>query len=125
MSSPYKHSLSSVEKWGGNIEAYLPIHEFLDSTKLHLATWQHRAVLHSTFGVGIVEQVFGITIDNGKGKQVETRYIAIRHIKEDCGIVPTVKDWLHDLRPKKFALNMITDGEDNTGVATTDKETVS
>lgn len=72
-----------------------------------MAGWQHRAVLHNTFGVGIVEQVFGAVIDNGEGKMIETRYIAIRHIEEDCGYVPTIKEWLHDLRPKKFAVNLI------------------
>jgi primase-polymerase (primpol)-like protein len=106
MASPYKHALNSVQKWGGKLEAYLPIHEFLDSTKLHLATWQHRAILHNTFGVGICEQIFGNVIDNGEGRLVEVRYIAIKHIEEDCGFVPTVKEWLHDLKPKKFAINL-------------------
>lgn len=105
MASPYKHALNSIEKWGGNYKDYLPIHEFLDSTKLHLATWQHRAILHNTFGVGVCEQVFGPVIKNSDGKEIETRYIAIKHIEEDCGIVPTIEQWLNDLKPKKFAVN--------------------
>lgn len=105
MASPYKHALNSVDKWGGKYEDYLPIHEFLDSTKLHLETWQHRAILHNTFGVGVCEQVFGPVITNSDGKEIEVRYIAIKHIQEDCGYVPTIKEWLHDLAPKKFALN--------------------
>lgn len=106
MASPYKHSLNSVKKWGGKTEAFLPIHKFLDSTKLHLTTWQHRCILHSTFGVDICEQVFGDVIDNGEGKLIEVRYIAIQHIIEDLGFVPTIKEWLHDLPPKKFAINL-------------------
>jgi hypothetical protein len=105
MSSPYRHALSSVKKWGGTIDAYLPLHNFLDSTKLHLETWQHRAILHNGFGVGLCEQIFGEAINNGEGKMIETRYIAIQHIKEDCGYVPTIKEWLLDLKPKKFAIN--------------------
>ena len=105
MASPYKHALNSVEKWGGNYKDYLPIHEFLDSTKLHLTTWQHRAILHNTFGVGICEQVFGTFITNSDKKEIEVRYIAIKHIEEDCGIVPTIEQWLNDLKPKKFAIN--------------------
>lgn len=107
MASPYKHALSSVEKWGGKYTDYLPIHEFLDSTKLHMCTWQHRAILHNTFGVGLCEKVFGPFITNSDGKEVETRYIAIRHIEEDCGFVPTIEQWLNDLKPKKFALNLM------------------
>jgi len=104
--SPYKHSLDSVKKFGGIWEDYIEIHNFLDSSKLHLATWQHRAVLHSTFGVGICEQVFGPVITNSEGKIVEVRYIAIQHIIDDCGKVPTIQDWLHDLKPKRFAVNL-------------------
>jgi primase-polymerase (primpol)-like protein len=105
MASPFKHAENSVDKWGGCIDDYLPIHNFLDSTKLHLATWQHRAILHNTFGVGICEQIFGSVINNSDGKNVEVRYIAIKHIEEDCGIVPTIEQWLNDLKPKKFAIN--------------------
>ena len=81
--SPYKHALSSVEKWGGIYTDYLPLHEFLDSTKLHMATWQHRAILHNTFGVGVCEQVFGTYIKNSDDKNIEVRYVAIKHIEED------------------------------------------
>mgnify|MGYP003404665725 FL=1 len=105
MASPFKHAENSVDKWGGCIDDYLPIHNFLDSTKLHLVTWQHRAILHNTFGVGICEQIFGNVINNSDGKNVEVRYIAIKHIEEDCGIVPTIEQWLNDLKPKKFAIN--------------------
>lgn len=105
MAAPYKHALNSVEKWGGSYEDYLPIHEFLDSTKLHFTTWQHRAILHNSFGVGVCERIFGPYITNSNGVQVETRYIAIQHIIEDCGYVPTIKDWVHDLNVKPFAVN--------------------
>lgn len=105
MASPFVHAMNSVDKWGGNVEDYLPIHRFLDSTKLHMDTWQHRAILHNTFGVGLCEQVFGDVVRLSSGEYVEVRYIAAKHIKEDCGYVPTIKEWLHDLKPKKFALN--------------------
>lgn len=106
MSSPYIHSQNSVKKFGGKWENYLPLHEFLDSSKMHEVNWQHRACLHHGLGVEIGERLFGPVIDNGDGKMVETRYILIEHIKEDCdGKVPTVKEWLDGLPPKKFALN--------------------
>jgi hypothetical protein len=107
--SPYKHSLAAVAKYGGRVEDYLPIDKFFDSTKLHLATWQHRAILHNTFGIDLCEQIFGDTITNSDGRVIETRYLAIDHIKADCGFVPTIEQWLHDLKPKKFALNLTKD----------------
>ena len=30
MAHPYHHALSSVKKWGGTVEDYLPIHSWLD-----------------------------------------------------------------------------------------------
>lgn len=120
MASPYKHALNSVQKWGGKYEDYLPIHEFLDSTKLHLTTWQHRAILHNTFGVGLCEQLFGPFIVNSDGKEIETRYIAIQHITEDCGFVPTIKDWVNDIPVKNFALNIKKDEKRRTAEGTFD-----
>ena len=32
MAHPYHHALSSVKKWGGSVEDYLALHEFLDVT---------------------------------------------------------------------------------------------
>ncbi len=112
--SPYKHSLSSQKKWGGNWEDYLKIHEFLDSTKLHEVNWQHRAILHNTFGVGLCEQIFGTILVNSESKEIETRYIAIQHIKEDCGKVPTIREWLEGLPIKKFAINLKDYGQESS-----------
>lgn len=100
--SPYKHSLSSVEKWGGKWEFYYDIHEFLDSTKLHFDDFRHRSILHNTFGIGICEKIFGAAIDNGDGKMIEVRYIAQKHIQEDLGFVPTLKDWCANIQIKDW-----------------------
>ena len=104
--SPFIHAKSSVQKWGGKVEDYLEIHKFLDSTKLHLTGWQHRAILHNTFGVGLCEQLFGDVVTNSDGKEVEVRYVAIQHITEDCGRVPTIQEWLVGLPQKRFSVNL-------------------
>ena len=121
--SPYKHALSSVKKWGGTFSDYMPIHRLLDSSKLHWASWQHRAILHSSFGIELCEQIFGDVLINSDGKAVEVRYICSLHIREDCGFVPTLKDWLHDLPVKKFAVNLIKN--DNQGENTESGQPVS
>lgn len=105
--SPWVHAKNSAKKWGGSPENYLPIHEFLDSTKLHETNWSHRMILHNTFGVGLCEQLFGPIIINDEGKEVEVRYIAIQHIQEDFGgKVPTIRECLEGLPPKKWSINL-------------------
>lgn len=92
--SPWVHANNSVAKFGGNPNDYLQIHEFLDMTKTHYVGFQHRAILHNTFGIYICEQIFGPIVTNSEGKEVETRYIVMEHIKEDLGFVPTIKEWV-------------------------------
>src|SRR5438067_1962367 len=37
MAHPYHHALSSVRKWGGRVEDYLPVHHWFDASKAFLA----------------------------------------------------------------------------------------
>ena len=92
--SPWVHAENSAKKFGGSAKDYLPIHEFLDMTKTHFIGYQHRAILHNTFGIYICEKIFGPTVFNSDNKFVEVRYIVIEHIREDLGFVPTVKEWV-------------------------------
>lgn len=94
---PYLHAKNSVRKHGGIIEDYLPIHDFIDSSKAHVPDMRHRALLHSSFGCYITEQVFGVYFENSDGKVVSTRDIAEEHIIEDLQKIPTVADYLEDM----------------------------
>lgn len=94
---PFIHAKNSVNRHGGVQEDYQPIHDFMDSSKVACSLPQHRAILHSTFGVYLAEKVFGITIVNSDGKKVSTRQIAEEHVFEDLGCVPTVETWLKGL----------------------------
>ena len=94
MAHPHNHAISSVRKWGGTVEDYIRIHDFMDSSKAHYANWRHRAVLHNSFGIYLAEQVFGSTITISTGKQVPVRLVAEQHVIEDLGCIPTVSDWL-------------------------------
>ncbi len=91
---PYVHAVNSVRRYGGVPEDYLAIHDFFDSTKAAWADIRHRAVLHSTFGIYIVEKIFGTTITNSDGKIVNVRDIGEDHVVEDCGQIPTIEKWL-------------------------------
>ena len=94
---PYLHGKNSVRKWGGVPEDYQPIHDFLDSSKAHVADMRHRAMLHNSFGIFLCEKVFGINITNSDGKLVSVRDIAELHVIEDMGRIPTVQDYLQGM----------------------------
>ena len=97
------HAQSSVRRFGGKVEDYLPIHDWLDASKEMFCDFRHRALRHHSHGVFEAERLFGSTITNSEGKLIPTRYIAERHIKEDCGgIVPSVSDWLSRIRPETW-----------------------
>lgn len=98
MSHPMNHAKSTAKKHGGKWEDYYEIHAFMDSSKSTLASWQHRALLHSSFGIFMVEKAFGPAVTNSDGKDVPTRVIAEQHVVEDLGWIPTVEDWLKNLQ---------------------------
>lgn len=92
------HSESSARKFGGVVDDYVPIHKFLDQSKLYLADWRHRALLHTTFGISLCEQMFGdLYTRPSDGVKVCTRTIATVHIQEDMGCVPTPGDFLREM----------------------------
>ena len=91
---PYHHALSSVKKWGGKVEDYLPVHNWIDESKSHIADVRHRALRHHAQGIFWAEEVFGETITNADGKVVPVRFIGEQHVREDLGWIPSLKDWL-------------------------------
>ena len=97
MAHPFHHALSSVKRWGGVPEDYLPIHEFFDASKMCLADARHRALRHHAEGIFLAERVFGSVITNSQGRAVPVRFIGEQHVQEDLGWIPTVKDWLQHL----------------------------
>ena len=98
MSHPFYHAKSSAKKFGGHFEDYIVLHEWFDQTKAHLPDARHRAVLHSSFGIYMAQQVFGeVIVRKSDGKPVPTRMLGEQHILEDMGMIPTLQDWLKEL----------------------------
>lgn len=91
---PYLHAKSSAKKYGGVPADYLPIHDFMDSSKACHASVKHRAILHNSFGIFLAERVFGHNITNSDGKEVSVRDVAEQHVIEDLGAIPSLDDWL-------------------------------
>ena len=82
---PFLHGKVSVKKWGGKEEDYQKIHDWFDQTKAHFPDMRHRAILHSSFGIFLCEQMFGLNITNSDGKTVSVRDIAEQHVIDDMG----------------------------------------
>lgn len=91
---PLIHAKMSVKSYGGVVEDYLAIHDFIDHSKSSVADVRHRAMLHSSWGIYLVEQMFGTYLTNSDGKQVSTRDIAEEHVIQDLGFIPTMERWL-------------------------------
>jgi len=94
---PYLHALVSVKKWGGEPEEYLPIHDFIDSSKSAFPDMRHRAILHSSFGIYITEHVFGHNLTLQNGRLVSVRDVAEQHVIDDMGRIPTPQDYLQGM----------------------------
>jgi hypothetical protein len=98
MAHPYDHSRSSVKRWGGKEEDYMPIHNWFDETKAWVGHSIHRMFRHHSEGIFESEKVFGIYIINSDGRKVYTRYIGEQHVKEDCnGKIPSAKEWVDNI----------------------------
>ena len=98
MAHPVKHAESSAKKFGGKPEDYLAIHNWFDESKGFLADVRHRAMRHHTEGVLMAERIFGQSFVNSDGKTVFVRYVGQQHVQEDLGYIPTVSDWLQQIK---------------------------
>lgn len=104
MAHSYTHARSSAKKFGGVPEDYLAIHNWFDETKSAMADFRHRALRHHCLGIFWAEEKFGVVIQNSDGKIVPVRVIGEQHVKEDCGFIPTVQDWLKGIPSQPWQL---------------------
>ena len=104
MANCFHHAQSSARKFGGQPEDYQPIHDWFDATKECFADFRHRALRHHSQGIFEAERQFGHAITNSDGRRVPVRLIAEQHVREDCGRIPSVQDWLSRLMPEAWML---------------------
>jgi hypothetical protein len=98
----YHHALSSVRKWGGVAEDYLPLHQWFDESKAITADFRHRALRHHAEGIFMLERFFGATITISTGRVVPVRLIGEQHVVEDLGFIPSFADWVRCIRPEPW-----------------------
>jgi hypothetical protein len=86
MGHPIVHAESSVRKWGGTVEDYLPIHDLLDSSKAVFSDNRHRALTHNSWFIFVVEKVFGheITVQVTCPRCRGTKWIDSTPCRQPC-----------------------------------------
>lgn len=104
--NPYHHALSSVKKWGGEVGDYITIHEWFDESKAHYGDFRHRALRHHSQGIYECQEKFGNTLTLSTGRVIPVRYVGEQHVMEDCGFIPSVKDWLSCIQPADWMLRV-------------------
>lgn len=102
--NPYHHALSSVRRYGGTVEDYLPLHQWFDESKSFFPDFRHRALRHHAEGIFLAERLFGVTLTNAEERVIPFRFLGEQHVKEDLARIPTVQDWLQCLRPEPWML---------------------
>lgn len=94
MTHPYYHAESSTRFWGGIPTDYLPLHQWMDSSKKMLCNFKHRSWFHRSDQCGTAISIFGDTIINSDNERVLVKNIFEQHIYEDCGgFLPSLSDW--------------------------------
>ena len=119
--TPWKHAESTARKWGGSPSDYVHIHDWFDETKQFTGDWTHRALRHHSAGIQWAIDKFGHVVVNSKGHSIPVKMIAEQHVEEDCGFIPTPKDYqkLLTQNPEKW---MMTVGKTSRTVELTVKE---
>jgi hypothetical protein len=102
MAHPYHHALSSVKKWGGKAEDFLPLHSWFDESKMISADFRHRALRHHAEGIFMAERFFGPVLTISKGRIIPVRLIGEQHVREDLGFIPGFADWIKAIRPEPW-----------------------
>lgn len=108
MANPIIHSESSVKRWGGKLEDYLPLHEKMDCSKAWISDNRHRVLTHTMFWIKeVMVPIFGSYITLENGKKVSVKDICEQHILEDFKMkfIPTPQDFIQEMEFKKWMQN--------------------
>ena len=119
MSNPLIHSRSSVKRWGGKVEDYIEIHNFLDSPKSCMNNNTSRMLTHNTWFIyEVIPKVFGYNITNSENKSVDTVDIAMLHVSEDFRhrFIPTPQDYLKHIVLQPWMNNGVKDVDNDESI---------
>ncbi|HEX5481710.1 MAG TPA: hypothetical protein VFZ08_03690 [Terriglobia bacterium] len=115
MAHPIRHAESSARKFGGKAEDYLAVHSWFDESKAFFPDFRHRALRHHSQGIFMAERLFGASLVNSDGRVVAVRYLGEQHVREDLGRIPTLQDWLVNLKPAPWMYGQKLELENEVG----------
>lgn len=103
MSKPIIHAKNSAKKFGGSPEdLYLAIHDQMDEPKASHPSIKFRTIFHSSYGIYIIEKIFGHSFTNSDGKVVAVRDVAEQHVLEDLGFIPSLDQYLNEMKEQPW-----------------------
>jgi len=107
--TPLEHCLLSQEHWGGELNDYLELHTFIDSTKSWCDDNRHR-VLHTHWALDyVILPIFGRTLTNSAGNDIPIKQLVEQdHFFPDYQnrFIPTLTDFITAMDDKvEFELN--------------------
>ena len=105
MAHPDHHAESSARKYGGCAKDYHAIHDWFDASKAFCALPSHRALRHHSQGIFDAERAFGREIVNSQGRRIPVRFLGEQHVREDCRRIPSLCDWLREIRISSWMVN--------------------
>ena len=106
MAHAYYHAKSSARRFGGTWQDYMPLHEWMDHTKAHIGDNRHRLLLHNTWGIFLLETVFGrLWYRASDGVSIPTRPILEQHVLEDLGFIPSLKECFASVPVEPWTFN--------------------
>lgn len=92
---PFVHAQASARKSGRDWTEDLPIHEFMDLAKNACPDLRHRLILHnSDLGPELASRAFP--------DRTDARDVALAHVQQDLGWLPTLNDWLDLCDPTRL-----------------------
>ena len=91
-------SALSQKEWGGQPKDYLPIHRWFEGKFPLFSDIRYQILRHHVEGIFWAEQRFGIYLINSDGRMVPVRAIGEIHVKHTVGHIPTVRDYLEQMR---------------------------
>lgn len=106
MAKPIFHARSSAKKFGGKHTDYQKIHDLIDEPKAIHASMKFRTIFHSAYGIFLVEKILGHEFTNSDGRVIAVRAVAEQHIMEDLGFIPSLDDYLKEMKEQPWMAGM-------------------
>jgi len=77
MAHPYRHAVRSARLFGARPDDDLPIDDWLDASRAHIADVRHRALRHHSEGIFPCEAICGRTLTNSGARPLRRESLSL------------------------------------------------